>query len=51
MKIPVRLVATILISAIVLYALHRKGEVIAAFKVLGVEFSLDAKEPTIESKR
>jgi len=44
MKIRVCLVATIFVGTIVLYALYRKGDVRAAFKVLGVEFSIDAKD-------
>ena len=44
MKIRVCLVATILTAAIVLYALYGKGDVKAALKVFGVEFSLEAKD-------
>jgi len=38
------LAALCLIAAILLYALHRKGDVKAAFKLPFVEFSLDAKD-------
>ncbi|MBZ5729232.1 MAG: hypothetical protein LAP87_30195 [Acidobacteriia bacterium] len=44
MKIRVCLVATIMIGAVLLYALYCKGDVKAGFRVLGVEFSLEAKD-------
>ena len=50
MKIRVCLVATILIGAIVLYALYRKDDVKAAFKVPLVEFSLETSDRCIESQ-
>ena len=44
MKIPVRLVLTILVSLIVCVALLTKGDVKTTLKVLGLEFSLETKD-------
>jgi hypothetical protein len=44
------LTALCLIAAVLLYALHRKGDVRADFKLPFVEFSLDAKDRNADTK-
>jgi hypothetical protein len=43
MKLNARMLLVIFVSAVIIYALARKSEVRASFKVWPVEFSLDAK--------
>lgn len=50
MKPFLSLAALCLIAAILLYALYRKGDVRAAFKLPFVEFSLDAKDRNADTK-
>lgn len=51
MKIRACLVATVLVHIVLFYALYCKGDVKAAFKFLGVEFSLETKDKIAEPTR
>jgi hypothetical protein len=41
----------ILFTVVLVFALYRKGEVKAALKCLGIEFSLETKEPVAKPNR
>jgi hypothetical protein len=51
MKIRVCLLATVLIHIVLFYALYCKGDVKAAFKFMGVEFSLETKDKAAQPNR
>jgi len=50
-KILVCFVSTVIIGAVLLYALYRKGDVRAELKVWFIEFSLDAKQNNAAPRR
>lgn len=50
MKIRAGLVATVLLSIVLCYALHCKGDVKAVLKFFGFEFSLETKDKIAEPK-